>query len=62
MLSEEAELPPAERPPNQSIVAIAAWLVDENPRKVTGFLCRRPFAALLVACYCIFNERHAVGG
>jgi hypothetical protein len=36
MLSEEAELPPAERPRNQSTAALAAWLVDENPRKVTG--------------------------
>jgi hypothetical protein len=30
MLSEEAELPPAERPRNQSTAAVAAWLVDEN--------------------------------
>jgi hypothetical protein len=44
MLSEEAELPPAERPRNQS-AAVAAWLVDENPRKVTGSSQRSPLHA-----------------
>jgi adenylate cyclase len=32
IVTEEAELPPAERPRDQSTVAVAAWLVDEARR------------------------------
>jgi hypothetical protein len=32
ILTEEAELPQAQRPRDQSIAAVAAWLVDEARR------------------------------
>ena len=49
ILTEEVELPPAERPRDQSIAVVAAWLVDEARRLPSAARFVDEFAWLMLA-------------